>query len=415
MPIELCAGGRGSAARELDSAAPRVEVAAIAMGGVAAEARVSRFGGRGAAEEIHLVVTPTGEGGFAAQLAEVVAGYRKALAAVRIEPETAVFRRFFCSDPVNQAAALGAEPIANREAPDVPCAISWVGQAPVPGGKVALWAYHIREAGAEVEKRLERGALTMRRGGLTHQWATGIVAPEGKDSHEQTRLAFERYEGALGREGLTLANDTMRTWLFVQHVDANYGGLVAARREFFAERGLTAATHTIASSGIEGGNADVRATVAMDAYAVGGLGAGQVQYLSAPDHLSPTELYGVTFERGTSITYRDRKHVLISGTASIDHEGRIMHPGDIGRQLDRTLENIGALLGRAGGTFRDLCSAIVYVRDPSDHAVASRRVREALGDLPMVVVLAPVCRPGWLIEIEAMAVVPAAAPEMQEF
>ncbi len=69
--------------------------------------------------------------------------------------------------------------------------------------------------------------------------------------------------------------------------------------------------------------------VLFDAYAVKGLQPGQVTYLHALSHLSPTALYGVTFDRGTSVEYGDRRHLFISGTASIDHRGEVVHVGDV--------------------------------------------------------------------------------------
>ena len=40
----------------------------------------------------------------------------------------------------------------------------------------------------------------------------------------------------------------------------------------------------------------------------------QYQY----EDVNRTYEYGVTFERGTAVTYGDRRHVFIAGTASID-------------------------------------------------------------------------------------------------
>ena len=128
--------------------------------------------------------------------------------------------------------------------------------------------------------------------------------------------------------------------------------MVDARAEFFADHGLTPDTHFIASTGIEGSTARPDAKVSMDAYAIAGVRPEQLSYLAAPDHLSPTHTYGVTFERATSVAYRDRNHIILSGTASIDPEGNILHPGDMPRQLDRTLENMEALLAKAGATLR---------------------------------------------------------------
>ena len=153
----------------------------------------------------------------------------------------------------------------------------------------------------------------------------------------------------------------------------------------------------------------------MDAYAIGGLRRDQVNYLSALDYLGPTYDYGVTFERAVSISYRDRKQVFIAGTASIDPRGEIVHPGDVVRQLDRTLANISGLLTSAGAGLADMLVFIVYLRDPSDHARVLPVLRERLGDVPMVVLAAAVCRPGWLIEIEGVAAIPNDQPDLPPF
>lgn len=93
----------------------------------------------------------------------------------------------------------------------------------------------------------------------------------------------------------------------------NYAGVVKARKEVFITQNLTEKTHYIASTGIEGRHADPSVLVQMDSYAVDGLEPGQIQFLYAPTHLNPTYEYGVTFERGTAVTYGDRKPGLHLG------------------------------------------------------------------------------------------------------
>ena len=150
------------------------------------------------------------------------------------------------------------------------------------------------------------------------------------------KTLLKSYEADLVGKGCTLASDCIRTWIFVQNVDVNYAGIVKARRENFLGQGLTESTHYIASTGIEGRHADPKIHVLFDAYAVKGLQPGQVTYLHALSHLSPTALYGVTFERGTSVEYGDRRHLFISGTASIDHRGEVVHVGDVREQTRYT-------------------------------------------------------------------------------
>lgn len=62
-----------------------------------------------------------------------------------------------------------------------------------------------------------------------------------------------------------------------------------------------------------------------------------------------------------------------------------------------------------------MCNNLVYIRNASDHEVAWQKMRERFGDAPIEVVVAPVCRPGWLIEVEGKAIVPAHNPEAPAF
>jgi enamine deaminase RidA (YjgF/YER057c/UK114 family) len=381
-----------------DVAAPSVSV------------HVSRFQGSGGVEEYHLVIRPGEYGSFQTQLEQVCRAYGQALDELSLKRDTAILRRFFCSDLVNQADALRAMPLSDPGCGDELCAVSWVGQSPTGETKVMLWAYHVSDPAGPLKKSQQGTHLVVDRSELSHHWSTGLVCPSGAPAAEQTWSVFGSYDDLLRAKGMSLADHAVRTWLFVRDIDVHYPGMVAARREFFAENGLTPDTHFIASSGIEAVPAEIGACVTMDAYAIAGLRPEQVRYLSAPDHLSPTHIYGVTFERGTAIAYRDRTHVVLSGTASIDSRGNIVHPGDVSRQLDRTLENAEAVLAQAGATLRDMAVFVVYVRDPADHALATTRMRERFGDAPIAVVVAPVCRPGWLIEIEGVAMMAASEP-----
>ena len=98
--------------------------------------------------------------------------------------------------------------------------------------------------------------------------------------------------------------------------------------------------------------------------------------------LESTYEYGVTFERGTAVTYGDRKQVFISGTASIDNRGEIVYPGDIVKQTERMMENISVLLKEADATTRDITQAITYLRDMADYAVVKKYFEAHYPDLP---------------------------------
>jgi len=326
-----------------------------------------------------------------------------------IPTESTILRRVFCSDVVNQHPDL--EAFASR----YPGGFSIIGQPPATGAKVALWSYHIIDPKIPRQREGSGDNFVLRRGSLTHAWRSGLCDPSGHDAASQTQKTLEQFHQWLNANQMTLSSDVIRTWWFLRDIDADYQALVAVRKSAFSACGLTEDTHYIASTGIAGAHQQPSAKLSLDAYAISGLVPGQVEYLSAEKHLGPTHRYGVTFERATAVSYADRKHIFISGTASIDPAGEIVHPGDVVRQLDRAIDNVAALLEATGASLHDLTMAIVYLRDPADGAIVECHLRARFHDLPVVVLHAPVCRPGWLVEIEGIASVLTYEPDFPDF
>ena len=353
--------------------------------------------GAGGVSEYHQLIRVADPSlSYARQLEEVLAACTRAS-----EGRTVHFRRFFLSDGANQAPQLET---ALAALPSVPTSI--VQQAPLDGTRIALWLY--------CTSPMDSSCGVPSHNGYSHCWS-GSMTWAGPDSRAQMEGIFEQYGEALLEEGLAMASDTIRTWIFVRDVDTNYGGVVIGRRHYFDRIGLTPSTHYIASTGIEGRHPDARYLVEMDAYSVKGLRPGQIRFLYARDHLSPTYDYGVTFERGAAVTYGDRRHVFISGTASIDAAGQVMHVGDVAAQTGRMLENISALLTEAGAGLGDLAMGIVYLRDAADYPIVKPIVSDACPHLRPLYVLAPVCRPSWLVEMECLAVTGDGDPSFPAF
>lgn len=335
---------------------------------------------------------------FVEQLRNIQQVYQEVVTEELPSDAVAVFRRYFLSDAANQS-----DRVMSWECENAFCALSVVQQAPLNGTKVAMWTY--LQTGM-VAERTERGLWKVSHGSYGHYWLGGAFN-KAINSEYQTRLLMNDYVMSLLEEGCKLSENCVRTWLFVQNVDVNYAGVVKARREAFITQGLTEKTHYIASTGIGGRHADPEVLVQMDAYAVKGLREGQVRYLYAPTHLNPTYEYGVTFERGVAIEYGDRKHIFISGTASINNRGEIVHPGDVISQAGRMMENIETLLAEAGAGLEDIVQSVTYLRDPADYHVVREFMETRYPRMSNLIVLAPVCRPGWLIETECIAMVKA--------
>lgn len=345
--------------------------------------------------EYHAVIHVTNSSlTYHAQVEALLNAYDKLLKD-ELHGAVAIFKRFFLSDATNQADYLTAIEIECSD-----CALSIVKQPPLNGTKIALWVY--LQTGIQT-KVLPHEIFEVRHGNYRHLWTAGNYN-KAANSEYQTRLLLNDYMMQLMEQGCKLSNNCIRTWFFVQNVDINYAGVVKARNKVFATQNLTDKTHFIASTGIGGRHADPKVFVQMDAYAADGLQPEQIRHLYAPTHLNPTYEYGVSFERGTYIDYGDRRQVFISGTASIDNKGEVVHPGDIRMQTERMWENVETLLNEADCTFEHVGQMLVYLRDISDYDAVKEMFDHRFPKTPKLILAAPVCRPGWLIEMECMAV-----------
>ena len=367
---------------------------------------ISAFSSGNGIKEWHAIlhVEPHGEM-FLGQYQRICTGESRLMAIPELQGAQVVFKRYFLSDSTNQ------QPLMQEDGSH--CTISYIQQPPLDGSKVALWIHMLQ--GADIEYQADQaGSTIVTHNGYRHIWTMGMMDNHG-DSYQQTHSLLTEYEKNLSTQHATMADNCIRTWFFVRDVDTQYHGLVVARRNYFNYIGLTADTHYISSTGIGGNPSDPKALVQLGAYAVTGFQPEQQRYLYAPTHLNRTSDYGVTFERGTLMQYGDRDHVYISGTASIDNRGEVVHVGDIRKQTLRMWENVEKLLEEAGMTMEHCAQIIVYLRDTADYEVVRRMFHERFPSIPTVITLAPVCRPTWLIEMECIAIKENSNPRFSAF
>ena len=297
----------------------------------------------------------------------------------RAEGRHPVFVRFFLSDAQNQIDAL-RKALETRPL-YASLAVSIVEQPPLDGSRIA----------ALVQTASEKKT------GLFHSLRLTEEEAAGKDSYAQSRLLFSKYLDLIRPLGLELKTHCVRTWIYVRDIDSNYAGLVKARNDVFAEEGLRHDTHYIASTGIGGATEGRNAVVAIDFLTRPDIRESDKTYLKALSHLSPTHDYGVAFERGVRLS---DGQIFISGTASIDSRGRVLHEGDVVAQADRLLENIAELLREGESSLDKVPYFVIYLRDISDYPVIDAFMQERFPAVPRILLEARVCRPSWLIEME---------------
>ena len=134
--------------------------------------------------------------------------------------------------------------------------------------------------------------------------------------------------------------------------------------------------------------------------------------------LNEAYAYGSAFSRGMRIDLNGLVILLISGTASIDDEGRTVHVGDLRAQPRRTFDNITALLASEGATWHDVVRTTCYLRDIERDYKEFNEERTAfyqeqkLDPLPASTGIQVIlCRPDLLVEIEAIAMFRRESPK----
>lgn len=127
--------------------------------------------------------------------------------------------------------------------------------------------------------------------------------------------------------------------------------------------------------------------------------------VAEPFHLNA---YEQTF--GYSQAVAVGRTLYVSATMAVDAEGRLVAPGDLGRQLDAAYINLAKTLEAHGASFADVVVERIYATDMEALlAVSDRRLRYyARTQLPAttMVEVRRLVDPGFLVAIEAVAHLP---------
>ncbi|MDR2498445.1 MAG: hypothetical protein LBD28_03285 [Tannerellaceae bacterium] len=337
-----------------------------------------------------------------AQLDDLLEAYLRLLAELELSDADIFLAKAFASDLINQNDSLRAHPLFAQHLQKA--ALSIVEQPPLDGSKINLLLWLIQSPQRH-SFRIDQAICTTI-GEHTHVFhSISPPAATADQVEQQTFEAFAEHDRLLKQLNMNLANDCMRTWIYVKDIDCDYGAMVGGRNRYFKAHNLSPDTHFIASTGIGGGGDAAGKRLGFDFYAVGSLPPAAVQYLHAPTHLNPTHQYGVAFERGVRIGYADISHIFISGTASINNRGECINSGNTIRQLDRVFENIDNLLRDASANLSHIASMTIYLRDIADASIARNYIDNRFPTVPALIVLARVCRPQWLVEVECIAAI----------
>jgi enamine deaminase RidA (YjgF/YER057c/UK114 family) len=296
--------------------------------------------------------------------------------------------------------------------------VTWIEGEPLLGcalGGVQIWGV-VPKDGAPCVSTVEnsvtgRGRLWTGAGfRMLHLPAVQGVRPGGKLAESRVAQAEQMFANAgagLAAHGMKYP-DVVRTWIYMAHLLEWYGDMNQVRTAHYRSQGL----------GVEGGPAFPASTgimgrmdgeeCLMDVLAVENLRPGRV--VATPINRSVKQHssfnYGSSFSRAMALEIEGRQTIHVSGTASINADGRSTHLGDAEHQCIDTLLSIAAILAEQGGGLKNITSATLFCKDRSAWEVWERTSRLLqLPEIPKVCILADVCRDDLLVEMEVVAVI----------
>jgi enamine deaminase RidA (YjgF/YER057c/UK114 family) len=218
----------------------------------------------------------------------------------------------------------------------------------------------------------------------------------------QARSVFEKAAALLEQSGFRFT-DTVRTWIYFDHLLEWYDEFNAVRTAFFNETGIF--DHVVpASTGIGAGN-PFGAAIVLDVFAVQPKSpVAAVQTVASPLQ-NPALDYKSSFSRAVELGFPTHRNLLISGTASIAPDGKTVHQNEPEKQVRLTLDAVEAILESRGMSWNDLFRGIAYFKDMA-YLPVYRRVASQLGipRFPLAFSHADVCRHDLIFEIEVDAV-----------
>lgn len=246
-------------------------------------------------------------------------------------------------------------------------------------------------------------------------------ADDNPGCRENAETAFDAFDSLLQQAGLSL-HSVIRQWNYIENIigfdgdKQRYQEFNNVRAGFFAEHfkenGYPAAT----GIGMNQGGVIVE-FVAVEAPESVSLPLDNPEQVAAHGYSekvlvgNKTEIKSAPkFERARYLEIFGKKQLFISGTASIRGE-KTIGIGDPVKQTEVTIQNMQRLyssdiLSAVTGNFlRPVYGhARVYVKNKKDFAAIKKIVKSYYGNLPVVYIIADICRDDLLVEIEGKVI-----------
>lgn len=142
--------------------------------------------------------------------------------------------------------------------------------------------------------------------------------------------------------------------------------------------------------------------------------------LSFQSQFTPLEAQGLRFinppslAKPTGYTHvvvaPDGRTVYIAGQVALDSTGQILRAGDFKAQAEQVFKNLERALASVGGSMDDVAKTTTFITDlkylPALREIRAKHLDAARPPASTLLVVSSLARPEFLIEIEAVAVLP---------
>ena len=232
---------------------------------------------------------------------------------------------------------------------------------------------------------------------------------EGHRLQDRAVSMFQQANEILTAHGLSYRN-VLRTWIYLPKLLSWYDEFNAARRQAYREFGLMDGPKPVwlpASTGIQG-DCPLGRECMMDFVAISRREGGtlEMEMLNSPRQCDAFR-YGSSFSRAVELRDESVSRIYVSGTASIDEQGKTAHVGDPEKQIRHTLRVVREILASRGHGFSDIAHCVAFLKRP-EYSTEFRRIadEEGLDHRGVIETAADICRDELLFEVEIMTVRP---------
>ncbi|MBN2735940.1 MAG: hypothetical protein JXR70_03095 [Spirochaetales bacterium] len=240
----------------------------------------------------------------------------------------------------------------------------------------------------------------------------GLQAKKGSDgkiNYPQFKELFQEIGNIIVENGF-LPKDILRTWIYLDDINNNYGSFNQARREYFEENNIQYSAHDNelpASTCIGGSSFD--SSILINLVCVDKKTASpkikRIYNQFQNEAEGEAYLFRPTFSRALLVEEAEFSELQVSGTASINEKGETVFLQQPYEQIRKTILNVADLLKQAKHDFSDFCEATCFFKKPEYYNDYLEVLKELnITGLSGTCVIGDVCRDDLLFEFDGVSI-----------